>query len=396
METPSKEITQSERRYYHIDWLRVLAMFTIFLYHCARFFDLRFWHAKNSQLYLEMSVFVSFLGLWIIPLFFVLSGLSSYYSLGHRTGGQYIRARVRRLLIPLVFGTFTLIPPQVYFERVSHSQFTGSFIEFYPRYFDGFYAFGGNFAWMGLHLWYLEFLFIFSLMTLPLFLYLRRETIHSLIPKLASFFKRSGAIFLFAVPLIIVELLVNLQPDGFGRRDMGGWSIVIYPIFFIHGYLIGSDPQFKKTIEKHKVIALIMGVITSVLLLSAGYMPSFRRFLGSTGGYVLVGILRPFSSWCFLIAILGFGGKYLSFNNKVLKYANEAVLPFYILHQSVIVTIGFYIASWNASLLLKYLVISISSFVAIVILYELVVRRINLFRFLLGMKAKRKGLAEVK
>jgi hypothetical protein len=64
---------------------------------------------------------------------------------------------------------------------VSHSQFAGSFIEFYPHYFDGFYAFGGNFAWMGLHSWYLEMLFIFSLITLPLFLYLRKEAMHGLI-----------------------------------------------------------------------------------------------------------------------------------------------------------------------------------------------------------------------
>jgi predicted permease len=134
------------------------------------------------------------------------------------------------LLYLFLFGaSVVLIPLQVYIERVSHSQFAGSFIEFYPHYFDGFYAFGGNFAWMGLHLWYLEMLFIFSLITLPLFLYLRKEAVHGSISRAAAFFRKPGAIFLLAIPLGIMELLVNLQPEGIGRRDFGGWSLAIYP-----------------------------------------------------------------------------------------------------------------------------------------------------------------------
>jgi glucan biosynthesis protein C len=181
LEKPAEVKSKPERRH-DIDWLRVLAMLSIFLFHCARFFDYEDWQVKNNQLDIGMSVFVGFLVQWIIPLFFVLSGLSIYYSLSYRTRGQYVKERFKRLAIPFLFGTFViLIPLQVYIERVSHSQFVGSFIEFYPHYFDGFYAFGGNFAWMGLHLWYLEILFIFSLITLPLFLYLRKEAMHGFI-----------------------------------------------------------------------------------------------------------------------------------------------------------------------------------------------------------------------
>ena len=70
----------------------------------------------------------------------------------------------------------------------------------------------------------------------------------------------------------------------------------------------------------------------------------------------------------------------------MLKYTNEAVLPFYILHQTVIVTIGFYIAYWDASVAVKYLIISTSSFAVIVFLYDLVSRRVNWLRFLFGMR----------
>ena len=82
---------------------------------------------------------------------------------------------------------------------------------------------------MELHLWHLEMLFIFSLITLPLFLYLRKEAVHGSISRTALFFRKPWAIFLLAIPPGIMELLVNLQPEGIGKRDFGGWSFAIYP-----------------------------------------------------------------------------------------------------------------------------------------------------------------------
>lgn len=390
LENQATSINKPKRRH-DIDWLRVLTILLVFFYHCARFFNYEDWHVKNNQLDLGMSVFASFLVLWIMPFFFVLSGESSYFALGFRTSRQYIKKRFKRLVIPFLFGTFVvLIPLQVYIERVSHSQFTGSFIDFYPHYFNGFYAFGGNFAWMGLHLWFLLFLFIFSLITLPFFIYFRDEIRHDLISRVSGFFKKSGAIFLLAVPLILLELLVNLQPESIGRRDFGGWNPFTYLIFFILGYLIASDLQFRLIIERYRIIALLLGGITSILLLTSWYIPSFTDLFNNIFGYILGGILRPFVSWCWIVAILGFGSKYLSFNNRVVKYANEAVLPFYILHQTMIVLIGFYIANWNTSVILKYIILSTLSFVLIFSIYELVIRRINLLRFLFGMRIKNK------
>jgi hypothetical protein len=93
-----------------------------------------------------------------------------------------------------------------------------------------------------------------------------------------------------------------------------------------------------------------------------------------------------FNSGFWLVAILGFGSRYLSFNNRMLKYTNEAVLPFYIIHQTVIVTIGFYIAYWDASVAVKYLIIITSSFAVIAFMYDLVIRRVKWLRFLFGMR----------
>lgn len=375
-------MSKPERRY-DIDWLRSLAMLAVFLFHCARFFDYDDWHVKNDQLTLGMSIFIGILVQWIMPIFFVLSAESTYFSLGFRKAGRYVKERFKRLFIPLVFGIFAHVPFQVYFERVSHSQFSGSFSEFYPHYFEGFYGFGGNFAWMGLHLWFLLVLLIFSILVVPLFLYLRKETVYNAVSRAAVFFKKPGAIYLFALPLALVELVI--RPEGIGRRDMGGWNIFIYLIFFIYGYLLASDTQFKAAIERHRIASLVMAAITTIIMIFwwvSGNYPS----PGYSFGYILAATLRAFNSWFWLTTILGFGSKFLNFKRGVLKYTNKAVLPFYALHQTIILTIGFYVVRWEASVAAKYIIISVSSLAAIMIIYDLVIRRISLFRFLFGMK----------
>ena len=107
----------------------------------------------------------------MMPLFFILAGASVYYSLRFRTAGGFIKERTLRILIPLIIvGYFVIAPPQVYLERLTHGEFSGTFFQFYPHYFDGLYGLGGNFVWMGMHLWFLVLLFVFSLIVLPLLL----------------------------------------------------------------------------------------------------------------------------------------------------------------------------------------------------------------------------------
>ena len=369
-------------RQYDIDWLRVLAMFSVFLFHCARYFDHEGWHVKNPQLGLGFSVFVGILVQWIMPIFFVLSGQSSRFALNFRNSGQYLGERFKRLFIPLVFGIFVLIPPQVYIERFTNDQFTGSFFQFYPHYFDGWYAFGGNFAWMGLHLWFLLVLFLFSLLTLPLLLPLRSMGGSRFIQGLASFFAKSGAILFWAVPLALMEFLFH--PDGLGQRGFGGWNVFVYLVFFLYGYLLASDERFKCSLEKQRVIFLALAAITTLVgyyLRLSGTYPSFGSL-----GYFGMSLLRTFNSWVWILAILGIGSRHLNFRNRFLNYSNVAVLPFYILHQSVIVVFGFFILDWDVAVMPKFLVLSTVSFITIIVIYEFLIKKFTPLRFLFGMK----------
>jgi glucan biosynthesis protein C len=369
-------MTTSKNRHYDIDWLRALGMGGIFLFHNARFFNDEDWHVKNNQLDFGMSVFVGILNQFIMPLFFVLSAYAIYYALLHRSNQAFLRERVTRLLVPLVFGILVLIPPQVYIERVTHGDFEGSLIQFLPEYFQGWYGFGGNFAWMGLHLWYLLMLFLFSWLALPIF----QRLIQPNSVRLADLFTKPFAIYLLFIPISLTELLVNLSPDTVGRRDFGGWSPLSYLVIFILGYMIATDARYRPVIARLRFISLTFGLLATV----TGYL--LAEEMGMSVFAPAFSVLRGFNTWSWLLAFIGLAVQYLDFTNGFLKYANEAVLPFYILHQTVIVIIGYVIRDWDLAVFPKFLFLVVLSFAVIMALYEGVVKRFSVTRYLFGMK----------
>jgi len=380
MENSLSNTIQKPARLHYIDWLRVLAMLSIFFFHSDRFFDFFDWHVKNSVTSLASSIHIDIFNQWMMPLFFILSGAAIYYALRFRTAGGFIKERSQRILIPwILIGIFVIAPPQVYLERLTHGDFSGNFFQFYfPHYFDGVYPFGGNFAIIPMHLWYLALLFTFSLIALPLFLR-SKKTGKSLISRLANSFESPWALVLLFVPLAAVAMLADVAGLGF-TKQMGSWDILSYLLFFIYGYLIFSNNNILTTIRRYWVIALIVAVLLTLVILAL-----------DTSSALLWRSLRALCAWCWIIALLGLGSRYLNFNNRFLGYATEAILPFYILHQTIILIVGFFVVQWSMGIAPKYLIISTTSFIAIMLIYDLLVRRINVLRFLFGMRLKKKS-----
>ncbi|NLH73216.1 MAG: acyltransferase family protein [Verrucomicrobia bacterium] len=366
-------------REHYIDWLRVLGTGTVFVFHCARFFNPEDWHVKNPERSEAMGVLVGFLVQWLMPLFFILSAISIRHALNRKTNREYIVDRMCRLGVPLVFGVLVLIPPQVYIERVTHGGFAGSFIDFLPHYFDGWYGFGGNFAWMGLHLWYLEVLLILSLLTLPMFRWLTRPKSMAPIQWLANTIAKQGTVYALALPIAAIEMLVNLEPGGMGRRDFGGWSLLTYAVFFLVGFVIGCDRQFRCAVERERKVALGVGIAAAGLL----YL---LTSIGYSDRWWPLALLRAINSWSWLVAIMGFASVRLDFSSPFLVHANHAVLPFYVLHQTVIVTVAFLLIGWKAPIAAKYVVLAVGSFAVILALYQGAISRFRILLFLFGMR----------
>lgn len=367
-------------RLYYLDWLRIISVFSVFLTHNSQFFGLQSWLINNAESNLVAVIFADFLYQWMMPLLFVLSGAAMYYSLKSMTTASFLKARVRRLLIPLLgIGWFIIAPPIVYLQRLSHGEFDGTFFQFYPYYFDGLYGLGGNFAWMGIHLWYLMYLFFFSLIILPLVLP-RGKTGTSILSRTATLFERPWMLLLLFLPVNVSSWLASVLGLDISRA-MGGWDILSYPLFFTYGFLIFSNSRILQTINKYTLAIFIMALILTLVYFVLIYINQPPRADMAQG-------LRPPLAWCWILAMIGLGNRFLNSNGRFLRYATEAVMPFYVLHLTIIIVIGFFIVQWNLSILLKYLIISTSSFIAIIVIYECIIRRTNALRILFGMNPK--------
>jgi signal transduction histidine kinase len=101
-------------------------------------------------------------------------------------------------------------------------------------------------------------------------------------------------------------------------------------------------------------------------------------------------LLYSILTWSWVIFILSLGSKLLNFSNRFLKYSSEALLPFYLLHQTVILLIGFFVVRWNMGIWGKFFIISAISLVVTAGIYDFFIRRNNLIRVLFGMKKIKK------
>ena len=352
-------------------------------------------NAKESVVAL---VFIGWLDMWFMPLFYMLSGIGAWYALESRTNGQYLWERIKRILVPLyTVGLFVLLPPQFYFEQFSNAGFTGTFWESLSLYFRGvghFYIhrpdgllplpFGG-------HLWFLQYLFMISLLALPLLRYLHSKQGLSFIDKLAGWCAQRGGIFLCLIPVILVR--IALRSVFWGEHT---WADFFeFMVFFLLGYILPANPHFTESIKKYGWICLIFGLAgfagQGIFILRLGYnYPGGEQFSLT---FVLFEIVMSIGRWSWIVFVLSLGAKYLNFNNKALSYGNEAVLPFYIFHQTIILCVGWFVIPLNMGILPKFLIIAVTSFALIMVLYDLLVRRFNMVRFCFGMRPMKKPSA---
>lgn len=159
---------------------------------------------------------------------------------------------------------------------------------------------------------------------------------------------------------------------------------------------MGSDKRFTVGVVRHGWVCLVLWIVGFSVMGLVIFILGFNPFPGAESysfSYLLYQLAYSITSWSAVVFVLNIGARYLNTNPKVLVYGNEAVLPFYLFHQTIILCVGWYIIRWDMSILLKLLIIVMISFPLIMILYELLVRRFNVVRFFFGMRPRRKPSA---
>ena len=236
-----------------------------------------------------------------------------------------------------------------------------------------------------------QLLFVFSVVFLPLFLWFRQGAGRAALVWLGDRLASPGAVYLLAIPLMAAVALPN-PGSPLGARNFGGWSLIGYMPAFFNGFLLVSHDRLYDGVQRLRWISLAVAVATTIGLLAWYKTAGEPRF--GTAHYASLFALYGFSAWCWVLAILGLAARRLRFGKPFLAVANEAVLPFYVMHQSVLVTVGYFVVRWAAPDLAKWAVIMVTSFAICAVLYWFVIRPFNPLRFLFGMKRRAASPAE--
>lgn len=373
--------TSLKTRRYDIDWIRIGLIASVFFFHLGMFFNGFGWHIKNNEEIAWLNPVMAYLHRWRMPLLFFVSGVGTYYALGKRNIGQYLRERYNRLIIPLIVGMILIVPPQVYVEK--HAEYA-SFLKFIPEMFKGIYP-EGNISWH--HLWFVLYLFICSVAALPVIVLFRSKFKKVIVNKLVSFFSVPGSFLTLSIPLYIVQQTLQKYFPWETHALFNDWAYLSYNfLFFIFGYLLFSDTRLIGQIVKQRRLNGIFALILTAIFF-IDYFNSIDPFVSSN----LQSLLGCLLEWSIGMAVIGYGGKYLNRENKIRRHLNEAIYPFYILHQTVIVVIGFYLFDLDIAVTTKAFVLTLGSLTISAGIYLAFIRPFNAMRFIFGMRIKKKN-----
>ncbi len=356
-----------------IDWLRIIAVLLLFPFHTAMiFFSKEDFYFKIPHSHPILDYFVLFLSPWHMPLLFYIAGISSYYSLKLRSPEKYIVERTERLLIPFIFGSIVIVPPQSYIAYTSKHN-NNSILDFISFYFSkslsDLTGYTGTFT--PAHLWFILYLYFYSLLSARFFYYLiqKEKYIQTLLKPTFAY------LTLIAYPVIIG--LLDQLPTISTKNPFYYYS------YFLIGFITPLWPKMEYTIFKHKKLFLFFGIITMLIYL---YFTNYTFERYSTED-ILYYILRRYNAWIWLLIAISCSDILKNYTPQFLHYLSESSYPIYIWHQTVIIITAYILYHIIPSSPLRFFVICLSlSIIFSFIIYHTFVRKIPLLRKIFGMK----------
>ena len=345
----------TERRH-DIDWLRVIAIGLLLIYHIAILFQpwaMFIGFIKSDELLEGLWKPMTLLNVWRIPLLFYVSGMGLYFAMRKRNWKQLLMERTKRILLPFLFGFVAIAPLHIFI---------------FQKYYNlplGYYPHAG-------HLWFLGNIFVYVLLLLPLFSYLKKKGDGKFRKVLSSLMRHPGGPLLLSVFFVIEALVVEPQLYAVYAQTWHGFFLGL--LAFLFGFLfVYSGKPFWQTVLKWRFVYLGMAAVL--------YAVRYLVFATEAPGY-----LTAIESNCWIFAIFGFGYRYLNKPSNILSYLSKAAYPVYIIHMFVLYAGAMLILPLAMPVALKF--VGITAFTGIVcyLIYEFVLRRVVFLRPLFGLK----------
>jgi len=334
-------------RRYDLDWVRIAAFGVLILYHVGMFYVSWDWHVKSRRASEAIEPLMLLVNPWRLTLLFLVSGAATRFMADQMSVGAFTLSRMGRLWPPLLLAVFAIVPPQTYYQVVEAMQAPGaaaglSVENFYLRYVTG----SGN--WCAAedclstptynHMWFVAYLILYTLALIPLLPLLRR------VPRAVSLLIAGPGLFLTPW-LVMTALRATLFPIFHETHDFReDWYLhALYFSTLLFGFAVAKHQPFFDAVSRVRWVALIAAVLAWATLQAAYHtIPDDADV--PAWAYVVFRSVRECQAWAAILAALGFAHRYLRHaDGPVRRVLTEAIFPFYLIHQTLIVVAGHYL-----------------------------------------------------
>ncbi|MEJ0057752.1 MAG: acyltransferase family protein [Bacteroidota bacterium] len=345
----------SNRRY-DIDWVRVIAIALLLIYHVAIGFQpwgVMIGFIANKKAWESLWIPMGMLNIWRIPLLFFVSGMGVYFAMQNRNWKQLLQDRAMRILVPFVFGMFAIFPVSTLI-------------------WQNYYGLELNYSYNAGHLWFLGNIFVYVVMLSPVFFYMKGNEEG----RLVQFIKRALSTplgFLPVIAALIAEtLIVNPNPYTLYAMTWHGFFLGLLAFFFGFCFVLSGNVFWDMVVKWR-------GLFVSIA--AAFFIFRLIEFRLNAPGYLLV-----IESVCWIASVFGFASRYLNHSSSALNYLSQSAYPVYILHMIFLFLGSALIFPLDIDVHVQFVIVLLFTVIGCFATYEFVVRRVNIIRVLFGMK----------
>ena len=380
-------------RRYDLDWLRIIAFGLLILYHCGMFYVTWDWHVKSRAASDAIEPLMVLTNPWRLTLLFLISGAATRFMADKMSAWKLTASRMGRLWPPLLLAVFVIVPPQSYFEIVEAIQALPAHVAA-PLALDNFYVkyVTASGHWCDAdgclttptynHMWFVAYLILYTLALIPLLPLLRR------IPKAVAALI-SGPFLIITPWLIMAALRVTLFPI-FGESHDFREDWYLHPLYFavfLFGFAIAKHQMFFDRCVKLRWAALVLALSSwvAIVIYYGSYPdgvapPDWLRFI--------MRCVHELDAWCAIVAALGFAHRHLkTADGPIRQMLTQAIFPFYLIHQTIIVVAGHYLDELQLPLALEAPMLIGTTALGCWLFYDLG-RRVPVLRVWIGLPSK--------
>lgn len=390
-------VTSLDRRH-DLDWIRVGAFFLLILYHTGMFYVPWDWHVKTPHPVEALEPLMQLTNPWRLTLLFLVSGAATRFMADRTSVGRLTTSRIARLLPPLLFAMFVIVPPQSYYEIVEHVAArpdAGLVADPYGAFWLKYVTASGNWCdgddclitptWN--HMWFVAYLLVYSLVLAVMLLVLPR-----LGGRLQAGLERGlkgAGLLIWPVAFLAVSRIVLLPRFEITHDLVQDWyNHAVSFAAFLLGFGLAKSEVLKVRLIGARWLSLALAILCWAAWASYAWIYRADDANPPEALRIVMRCVYATDQWCAIAAILGFGAKHLSDKGgPALRYLTLGVFPFYIVHQTLIVVMAHNLAKLGLPQALEGAILVAATFAGCFATYE-IVRRIPGVRVLFGLKAQ--------